>query len=645
VHKEREMRILKSTDKRYIGNTFTNRVKGASMPPKHLAPISGRILNMCGIVGYIGKDDSKEILLKGLDKLEYRGYDSAGIAVMNESGVKVFKEKGRIADLRSIVKEDVFAPIGIGHTRWATHGVPSCENAHPHQSTSERFTLVHNGVIENYDLLKREYLKDVTFESETDTEVIVQLIELFVNEGQGVIDAFRKTLTLLKGSYAIALLDSQNQETIYVAKNKSPLLVGLGDGFNVVASDAMAMLQVTNQYVELMDKEIVIVKEDHVTIQNLKGETINRNPYTAELDASDIEKGTYPHYMLKEIDEQPLVMRKIIQRYQDELGELTIDPEIINSMNESDRVYIIAAGTSYHAGLVGKQFIEKIAKVPVEVHVSSEFVYNMPILSEKPLFIFISQSGETADSRAVLVSVKELGYPTLTITNVPGSTLSREANYTLLLHAGPEIAVASTKAYTAQLAVLAILAEVTAKSREISIGFDLIQELGIIANAMEVLCDSKEKIEQIASKFLSVTRNCFFIGRSADYYVGLEGALKLKEISYIQAEGFAGGELKHGTIALIEEGTPIIALATQEGVNLSIRGNVNEVVARGAHPCIISMKGLEMDEDTFVIPAVHGLLTPLVSVIPLQLIAYYAALHRDCDVDKPRNLAKSVTVE
>ncbi|MEH6907132.1 glutamine--fructose-6-phosphate transaminase (isomerizing) [Neobacillus drentensis] len=600
---------------------------------------------MCGIVGYIGNKDSKDILLKGLEKLEYRGYDSAGIAVKNESGIHVFKEKGRIADLRSIVDEDVLAHIGIGHTRWATHGVPSKGNSHPHQSASGRFTLVHNGVIENYDLLKQEYLSDVTFESETDTEVIVQMIELFVNEGLNVLEAFRKTLTLLHGSYALALLDSQDNETIYVAKNKSPLLVGLGKGFNVVASDAMAMLQVTDQYVELMDKEIVIVTKEQVTIQNLNGEVISRAPYKAELDASDIEKGTYPHYMLKEIDEQPLVMRRIIQTYQNNQGELTIDSEIINALNAADRLYIIAAGTSYHAGLVGKQFIEKMAKIPVEVHISSEFGYNMPLLSEKPLFIFISQSGETADSRAVLVNVKEMGYPALTITNVPGSTLSREADYTLLLHAGPEIAVASTKAYTAQLAVLVILAEVAAKSRNLTIEFDLVKELGIVANAMEVLCDSKELIEQISREFLSVTRNAFFIGRGIDFYVGLEGALKLKEISYIQAEGFAGGELKHGTIALIEDGTPVIALATQESVNMNLRGNVKEVVARGANPCIISMKGLNRDEDSFVIPEVNELLTPLISVIPMQLLSYYAALHRDCDVDKPRNLAKSVTVE
>lgn len=349
--------------------------------------------------------------------------------------------------------------------------------------------------------------------------------------------------------------------------------------------------------------------------------------------------------MLKEIDEQPLVIRKIIQKYQDEHDQLKIDQEIVQAVHEADRIYIIACGTSYHAGLVGKQLIEKWAKVPTEVHVASEFSYNMPLLSNNPLFIFISQSGETADSRAVLVQVKELGHKALTITNVPGSTLSREADYTLLLHAGPEIAVASTKAYTAQIAVLAILAAVAAETKGIKLDFNLLQELAIISNAMETLCGQKDEMEQIARDYLLTARNCFFIGRAVDYYVCLEGALKLKEISYIQAEGFAGGELKHGTIALIENGTPVIALSTQEHVNLSIRGNVKEVVARGAYPCVISMKGLEEDDDRFILPKVHEDLTPLVAVIPMQLIAYYAALHRGCDVDKPRNLAKSVTVE
>ncbi|MBB6285126.1 glutamine--fructose-6-phosphate transaminase (isomerizing) [Geobacillus subterraneus] len=600
---------------------------------------------MCGIVGYIGYQDVKEILLRGLEKLEYRGYDSAGIAVLNENGVHVFKEKGRIADLRRIVDSDVKATVGIGHTRWATHGVPSRVNAHPHQSASGRFTLVHNGVIENYEMVKRDYLADVAFQSDTDTEVIVQLVEKFVRDGLTTEEAFRKTLSLLKGSYAIAMIDAQDENTIYAAKNKSPLLVGLGDGFNVVASDAMAMLQVTNQFVELMDGEMVIVTSENVTIQTLTGKTVERKPYTAELDASDIEKGTYPHYMLKEIDEQPFVIRRIIQKYQDENGKLAIDQAIVNEVLKADRLYIVACGTSYHAGLVGKQLIESWAKIPVEVHIASEFSYNMPLLSEKPLFLFISQSGETADSRAVLVQTNKLGHKAITITNVPGSTLSREADYTLLLHAGPEIAVASTKAYTAQIAVLAILAATAAKAKGLELNFDLTKELAIVANVMEMLCDAKEEMENIASDYLTLTRNCFFIGRAVDYYVCLEGALKLKEISYIQAEGFAGGELKHGTIALIEEGTPVIALATQEHVNLSIRGNVKEVVARGANPCVISMRGLEGEGDRFIIPAVHPALTPLVSVVPLQLIAYYAALHRGCDVDKPRNLAKSVTVE
>lgn len=601
---------------------------------------------MCGIVGYIGQKDSKEILLKGLEKLEYRGYDSAGIATMNQDGVHIFKEKGRIAELRKSVDDKVEASTGIGHTRWATHGVPSQVNAHPHQSTTSRFTIVHNGVIENYAILKREHLQNVELKSDTDTEIIVQVIEKFVKEGLEVEEAFRQTLSILKGSYAIALLDEQNPDLIYVAKNKSPLLVGLGDGsFNVVASDAMAMLQVTDQYVEIMDKEMVFVERETVTIKDLQGNVIERAPYKAEIDSSDIEKGTYPHYMLKEIDEQPLVTRKIIDKYRNDADEITVDSDIVAAVNAADRIYIVAAGTSYHAGLIGKQFIENWAKIPVEVHIASEFSYNMPLLSPNPLFIFISQSGETADSRAVLVQIKELGHKALTITNVQGSTLSREADYTMLLHAGPEIAVASTKAYTAQLAVLSILAAVAAKGKGRSLEFDLTKELGIVANAMEVLCDQKEEMEEIAKEYFATTRNAFFIGRSVDYYVGLEGALKLKEISYIQAEGFAGGELKHGTIALIENGTPIIALSTQEHVNLSIRGNVKEVVARGANPCIISMKGLEEEDDRFILPSVHEQLSPLVAVVPLQLISYYAALHRDCDVDKPRNLAKSVTVE
>ena len=600
---------------------------------------------MCGIVGYIGSRDVKEILLQGLEKLEYRGYDSAGIAVKGEDETKVFKEKGRIRDLRNKVEDDFEGKVGIGHTRWATHGEPSVVNSHPHQSLDGRFTLVHNGVIENYVQLKEEYLEDVNLVSDTDTEIIVQLIAKFEKEGSSTLEAFKKTLSLLHGSYALGLLDNEDDHTIYAAKNKSPLLLGAGEDFNVITSDAMAMLKLTNNFVELMDGEVIQVMRDQMIIQDLEGNDIERESYIAEIDASDTELGTYPHYMIKEINEQPQVMRKIIKEYQDDNGDLKIDDAIIKQLNDADRLYIIAAGTSYHAGLIGKEYIEKWAGVPTEVHVASEFVYNTPLLSEKPLFIFISQSGETADSRAVLVDIKEKGYPALTITNVAGSTLSREADQTLILHAGPEIAVASTKAYVAQVAVLSIVAAVTARELGKKTDLNLMSELGKVTTAITSVIDDASTIEEIVKNFLETTRNAFFIGRTMDYYVGLEGALKLKEISYIQAEGFAGGELKHGTIALIEDGTPVFSLITQEKVNLNTRGNAQEVAARGANVCTIAMEGLEQEGDSYIIPRVDEMLTPLVSVVVYQLISYYAALHRGNDVDKPRNLAKSVTVE
>ncbi|WP_270813295.1 glutamine--fructose-6-phosphate transaminase (isomerizing) [Exiguobacterium sp. CinTr1] len=598
---------------------------------------------MCGIVGMIGQVGTKEILLKGLEKLEYRGYDSAGIALVGEN-VRTFKEVGRIQALRDIVPADAEGTIGIGHTRWATHGVPSVPNAHPHQSTTGRFTLVHNGVIENDEQLKATL--DVPFLSETDTEVIVQLMEKHFVELGDVEAAFRKTLSDLHGSYAIAMIDSEDKERLYIGKNKSPLLVGIGDGtFNVVASDARAMLQVTDQYLELHDGEIVILTRESATIKTLDGEVLERAPYTAEIDASDIEKGTYAHYMLKEMDEQPAVIRNIIQHYQNENGEIELTEGVRELVSEADRIYIVACGTSYNAGLVGKDILERIAGIPTEVHVSSEFGYNMPLLSERPLFVFLSQSGETADSRAVLVEVKKRGYKALTMTNVPGSTLSREANETMLLHAGPEIAVASTKAYTAQIAVLAILAYDIARATGKELPFDLMPELARVATIMDSIMAQKELFEDLAEHYLKTTPNTFFIGRGLDASVCLEGALKVKEISYIQAEGYPGGELKHGSIALIEGGTPVIALISQPKTNLNIRGNVKEVVARGANACIISMQGVEHENDDFILPHVEPLLAPLINVLPVQLMAYYAALARGCDVDKPRNLAKSVTVE
>lgn len=596
---------------------------------------------MCGIVGYIGNEDVKEILLSGLEKLEYRGYDSAGIAVINENGVRVFKDKGRIAHLRTIIDNNVHATIGIGHTRWATHGVPNKVNSHPHQSSSKRFTLVHNGIIENENELRKKYLQDVAFESDTDTEVIVQLIQKFVENGEDVGLAIRHTMSEIEGSYALAILDNEDPNTIYAAKNKSPLLVGLGKDFNMVGSDAMAMISYTNQFYELEDKEFIILTKDCVKVYTIYGTKVKKTPFTADIDKSDTEKGTYPHYMMKEIKEQPFVVRRIINEYHGEDGMPYMDKEIIEDVQNCDKVYIIACGTSYHAGLVGKQFLEKIAGKPTEVIIASEFVYNTPLLSEKPLFLFISQSGETADCRSVLVKVKQMGYKTLTLTNVKGSTLSREADHTLLLYAGPEIAVASTKAYTAQIAVLSILASLVKNNIDI----DIFKELGKVANAMETLCDKDEKYKRLAADYLKDKRSCFYIGRHMDYFVCLEASLKLKEISYIQTEGFAAGELKHGTIALIEEGTPVIAIITQECINLNTRSNIKEVKARGAHTMVISMKKISTETDQIVIDDVAEILSPLVSVIPAQYLAYYAALQKGCDIDKPRNLAKSVTVE
>ena len=594
---------------------------------------------MCGIVGYIGTHDVKDILLNGLEKLEYRGYDSAGIALMTEKGIHLFKDKGRIAHLRSVVDPTVQSQVGIGHTRWATHGVPNCKNSHPHTSQSGRFTIVHNGVIENEMELRETYLANYPFHSDTDTEVIVALIEKFVCEKEDVSLAIRHVMSLLHGSYALGILDATTPDILYAAKNKSPLLIGVGEGFYMVGSDAMAMLQCTHQFMEIEDEEFITLTRESVSICNLVGVPVTRESFQATLDLSDIEKGTYPHYMLKEIDEQPYVIRRIVDQYFEE-GRIKIDEDIVQTLRAADRLYIIAAGTSMHAGYIGKKFFEQLAGIPTEVHISSEFIYNTPVISEKPVFIFISQSGETADSRAVLVKIKQLGYPSLTITNGMGSTLSREADYTLLLHAGPEIAVASTKAYTAQVAVQAILATRVASHPS----WDLAHELAMVANVMESVTDGKEQFEAIAKEYLTA-RNCFYLGRHLDYYVALEAALKLKEISYIQTEGFAAGELKHGTIALIEEGTPVISIISQESINLNTRSNVKEVKARGANAVIISLRSLSSETDQIVIDDVHPLLSPLVTVIPTQLIAYYAALHRGFDIDKPRNLAKSVTVE
>jgi len=605
---------------------------------------------MCGIVGVTGKDSAVSILLNGLQKLEYRGYDSAGIYVNDQDGQDyLVKEKGRIDDLRKAVGANVHGSTGIGHTRWATHGAPSVANAHPQVSADGRFYLVHNGVIENFEELKQDYLSDVTFTSQTDTEVIVQLVDRFVTkDGLSTLDAFRKTLSLLgHSSYGFLLMDKEMPDTLYVAKNKSPLLIGVGDGFNVVCSDSLAMLDQTKDYLELHDGEIVVVKPDEIKITDQNGQAVERDTFHVDIDATEADKGTYPFYMLKEIDEQPNVMRKLSQVYLNDAGEPIISQDLLDALKGADRLYIVAAGTSYHAGLVGAKLFESLAKIPTEVHVSSEFAYNQPLLSEHPFFIFLTQSGETADSREVLLNVNEQHFPSLTITNVPNSTLSREASYTLLLHAGPEIAVASTKAYTAQIALEAILAKALgmAVDQATATDFDVKQQLALVANGMQGLVDEKATFEKLAKADLLDTPNAFYIGRGLDYAVSLETALKLKEISYVQAEGFASGELKHGTIALIEKDTPVIGIITQQKTAGLTRSNLQEVEARGAKTITIVTDSLAKPDDTIVLPAVDERLTALLSVVPGQLLAYYTSLNKGLDVDKPRNLAKSVTVE
>ena len=603
----------------------------------------------CGIVGFTGLNyQSAPILLKGLEKLEYRGYDSAGIFVADQAlGTdQLVKEKGRVAQLEALVDtKNVTGTSGIAHTRWATHGVPSINNAHPHLSADGRFYLVHNGVIENYLELKQEYLSDVTFHSDTDTEVAVQLIGKFVDESMTTFDALKKLISLLdvNSAYGFLLMDRNEPERMYVAKQKSPLLIGVGEDFNVVTSDAVAMLDQTHDFIELHDGEIAIIDPDNVRLFGADGVETSREPFHLDIDASETDKGTYPFYMLKEIDEQPIVIRHLIEKYLDSEGGVHVGQAILDDIKAADRLYIVAAGTSYHAGLVGKRLFEQWAGIPTEVHLSSEFAYEQPLLSEKPFFIFLTQSGETADSREVLQNVNAQGFKSLTLTNVEKSTLWREATYALPLLAGPEIAVASTKAYVAQVGLQAILAYAVA-DRD-ALGFNLEQDLSKIAVGIQGIVDDKETLQRVANEMLVESRNAFFIGRGVDSTVSLEAALKLKEISYVQAEGFAAGELKHGTLALIEEGTPVIALITQSKTAGLVRGNLAETQARGSRAYTIVTEELAKEGDDFILPNVNELLSPLLSVLPTQLLAYYTSLGRGLDVDRPRNLAKSVTVQ
>ena len=603
---------------------------------------------MCGVIGVVGNNNATEILLSGLKRLEYRGYDSAGIYVNDQHGNDhLIKRVGKIVNLQQAITNDDSGITGIGHTRWATHGKPSQSNAHPHFSQDRRFYLVHNGVINNFAELKAKYLTGVEFQSDTDSEVVVQLVDYFaVTDQVDALTAFRKTLQLLEGSYAFALMDRQEPDKIFIAKNKSPLLIGLAAGYNLICSDALAFLDQTDTFLEIHDGEMGIITKDNVQLTTLDNQPIQRQPYQVQMDANDLSKGTYDSYMLKEIDEQPAVLRRISEYYYSS-KEDKLAPQLLDDLQKADRLYIVAAGTSYHAGLVARQLFEELADIPVEVQLASEFGYHMPKLSAHPFFIFLSQSGETADSRQVLDQVRHLNYPTLTITNVINSTLAREAEYSLPLCAGPEVAVASTKAYIAQIAVQAILAQKLGLQKKIAAAseLDVAQQLGLAANAIQTIVDQKDYLGQLSHDYFSQQNAAFFIGRGNGYAVAIEAALKLKEVSYVHAEGFAAGELKHGTIALIEEQTPVVAFILEQSTAAHTRSNVKEVLSRGAHTLIISKQSLAQEGDQLVVADLDERLMPLVAIVPAQLFAYYTAVERGNDVDQPRNLAKSVTVE
>ncbi|MBC9720103.1 MAG: glutamine--fructose-6-phosphate transaminase (isomerizing) [Lactobacillus sp.] len=603
---------------------------------------------MCGIVGVVGKP-AKDIILSGLTNLEYRGYDSAGIYLNDLNGNEYLtKAVGRISNLKEKLTPDEEGLVGIGHTRWATHGMPTVDNAHPHFDETKRFYLVHNGVIENYTELKEKYLQGVKFHSDTDTEVVVQLISKIARDKNlDAFSAFKETLKLVKGSYAFLLVDNTEPDHVFIAKNKSPMMLGLGDGFNIIASDAISVLDQTKTFVDLQDGDVGDITKDSYTIETVDGKKVDREPHVLNIDPNAASKGAYEFYMLKEIDEQPGVMRHMSQNYLDENGEPKVDAEIVNAISKADRLYIFAAGTSYHAGLVGKTIFEHYTGIPTEVGYASEAGYHFPMMSKHPFFIFLTQSGETADSRVVLKETNKRGIPSLTMTNVEGSTLSREATYTMLLGAGPEIAVASTKAYTAQVALQAVLAKALGEKLGVQEAkdWDLKHDLAIAAEGIQQIVDGKEKLEKFAKEYLVPSRNAFYIGRGIDHAVALEAALKLKEVSYIQTEGFAAAELKHGTISLIEDGTPVIALINDPVTADLTRGNIQEVVSRGASVITIVGKEFANDSDDIVLPDINYYMSALLTVVPTQLLAYYASKDKGLDVDKPRNLAKSVTVE
>lgn len=609
---------------------------------------------MCGIVGYIGNRDSQNILLNGLKKLEYRGYDSAGIAVFTENGLEIRKSKGRLSVLERYCSErPLRGTVGIGHTRWATHGRPSDENSHPHTDNSIKFSVVHNGIIENYLTLKEELsAKGRRFVSETDTEVIAHLIaDLY--EGD-LVDAVRAAVRRMRGAFALAVMSEYEPDKLVAVRWASPLIIGVGEGENFIGSDIPAILEYTRNVLILEDGDLAVLTKDRVELMDLSGKNISREMVHVDWDLVTAEKAGFDHFMLKEIHEQPKAYRDTMGSRIDESGERVILREIgmsAENLRSLHSIHIVACGTAYHAGLVGKKVIETLTRVPVEVDIASEYRYRNPIITDKTLVVVISQSGETADTLAALREAKRRGARVVAITNVVGSSVAREADDVIVTWAGPEIAVASTKAYSSQLIALYLFALYLAQTRgtlESAAIRDLLAELRKLPEQVEAILARSGEIKEIAGQ-IARHKNLFFIGRGMDYAVVQEGSLKLKEISYIHSEAYAAGELKHGTLALIEEGIPVIALATQEDVLEKTLSNIKEVAARGARVIAIANEGdtelIKTADQVFTIPRTHPLFSAALSVVPLQLLAYYTALALGHDVDKPRNLAKSVTVE
>lgn len=608
---------------------------------------------MCGIVGYIGHRQASDVLINGLSKLEYRGYDSVGLSLFRENTILTEKTKGRIADMVKKVDFTNYktSHVGIGHTRWATHGEPSDINSHPHGSA--RISLVHNGIIENYAAIKERMIrKGYTFESETDTEAVAKLLDYYYVQKEDPIQAILKVLEKIRGSYALGMMFVDHPETLYAIRHDSPLLIGLGEDENFIASDMTALLKYTKRYMLLEHDEIAIITRNDVVVLNKDKEVLTKTINVADWDEQTAEKEGYPHFMLKEIHEQPTAFLKTLNpRLQGDLFDFTGEKIPHGFFNNVSKIHVVACGTAMHAGMLGKYYFEKFARISVDVDVASEFRYRDPLLLPNDLVLIISQSGETADSLAALRLAKSKGIKTMAIVNVVGSSIAREADIVLMTHAGLEIAVASTKAYFVQSALLAALSLYAAQYKETLTLEEVkanVKTLLDVAQHIQPMIDKKDEVQHHASLFMNA-RSLFFIGRGLDYHVALESSLKLKEISYVHSEAYPAGELKHGTISLITDDVPVIAIATVDSIVEKTISNIKEVKARKAKVLVIKKENTPLSNDVYDevlnLPSLEDWVMPFVSIIITQLFAYYTAVLRGCDVDKPRNLAKSVTVE